>query len=84
MVLNRFSFGDNRYICLIIGILIYLIYSNLLSISKTLVARGSLVPGIGLWWVHVVLVAAIVGIFKLQGSIHKHGGKHLQSTPAES
>lgn len=85
VVLNRFSFGDNRYVSLIIGILIYLIYSNLLSISKTLVARGSLAPWIGLWWVHVLLIAAIVAIFKLQGAIHKiHGDRLRHSMPVAS
>jgi len=74
VVLNRFSFGDNRYVSLIIGILIYLIYSNLLSISKTLVARGKLSPILGLWWVHLLLIAAIFGIYLLQESIHKRHG----------
>ena len=81
VILNRFSFGDNRYVSLIIGILIYLIYSNLLSISKNLVAHGKLNPWIGLWWVHVLLIAAMFVIFKLQGSIHKvHNQK--SRTPA--
>jgi len=85
VVLNRFSFGDNRYVSLIIGILIYLIYSNLLSISKTLVVRGSLSPWIGLWWVHLLLIIAIVAIFRLQAAIHKlHGVRSRASTAAAS
>lgn len=85
VALNHFSFGDNRYVSMIIGILVYLIYSNLLSISKTLVARGSLAPWIGLWWAHLLLIAAIIIIFKLQGSIHKlHGDKPSHSRPVES
>ena len=75
VVLNRFSFGDNRYVSLIIGILVYLIYSNLLSISKNLVAHGSLQPWIGLWWVHILLITSITVIYKLQGSIHRSRGE---------
>ena len=78
VVLNRFSFGENRYVALIIGILIYLIYSNLLSISKTLVARDKLSPIIGLWWVHLLMIAAIVGLYFLQESIHKRYGNRRQ------
>ena len=75
VVLNRFSFGDNRYVSLIIGILIYLIYSNLLSISKNLVAHGSLQPWIGLWWVHILLLTSIAVIYMLQGSLHRSRGE---------
>jgi lipopolysaccharide export system permease protein len=60
LVLNKLSFGDNRYISIIIGLLIYLIYSNLLSIAKTLLERGDIPAVIGLWWVHLILFFIIV------------------------
>ncbi|MFQ5659944.1 MAG: LPS export ABC transporter permease LptF [Gammaproteobacteria bacterium] len=73
VVLNRFSFGENRHVSLMIGILIYFIYSNMLGISKNLLKRGELEPFIGLWWVHILLIIAIVVFLKLQGARFRRG-----------
>jgi lipopolysaccharide export system permease protein len=42
------------------AILIYFIYSNLLGLGQTLLKKGQVPPGLGLWWVHggMLLVAA--------------------------
>jgi lipopolysaccharide export system permease protein len=66
VVISRFSFGTNRYAALIICILVYFIYSNLLSISKTLMIREMLPAYTGLWWVHLLLAAAIVLLARYQ------------------
>jgi lipopolysaccharide export system permease protein len=66
VILNRLSFGNNRYVSIIIGLLIYLIYSNLLSISKTLLERADIPAFIGLWWVHAGLFAIIYWNTRLQ------------------
>jgi len=39
---------------------VYLIYSNLLSLSRTFLQRGELPAFIGLWWAHLLLLAVIV------------------------
>lgn len=63
VALNGLSFRETRYIPLFIAIMVYFIYSNLLGISKTLVKRDELSAYIGLWWVHLLLVIIIAGIF---------------------
>ncbi|MBM2829708.1 MAG: export transporter permease LptF [Gammaproteobacteria bacterium] len=56
VLLNQLSLGQKPYTLLFVSILIYLIYSNLLSISKTLLERDKISPLLGLWWVHMVLI----------------------------
>ena len=64
VALNGLSFRETRYVPLFISIMVYFIYSNLLGISKTLLKRDELSPFIGLWWVHVLLIAVIFIVFK--------------------
>lgn len=62
VAMNRFSFNEHRYTPVFAAVFIYFIYSNLLGISKTLFKRDQ-IPGIvGLWWVHLLLIAIILGI----------------------
>ena len=58
--LNRFSVSESRYISIFVAILVYLIYSNLLSLSKNLVKRDELPAYIGLWWAHILLFLLIL------------------------
>jgi lipopolysaccharide export system permease protein len=39
------------------AILVYFVYSNLLSAGKTWIEKGSLSPAVGLWWTHLVVLA---------------------------
>lgn len=48
-----------RYSKLAIAILIYLIYSNLLGVAQTWVEKQSVPQGVGLWWVHGIVVLLI-------------------------
>lgn len=45
------------------GVLIYLIYSNLLSYAKTLVQSGKVHPIIGLWWAHIPVLIFLFILF---------------------
>ncbi len=56
---------ERRYTPFVIGISIYLIYSNLLGIAQTLLKRD-VIPGfIGLWWVHILLVLVLLALYYL-------------------
>lgn len=59
--LSKSSPREGRYGKLFAGILVYVVYNNLLSMAKTSVAKGTLSPLIGLWWVHLVM-AVLLGI----------------------
>ena len=54
--LSRTSHRQGRYGKLAIAILLYIIYSNLLNVSRTWVTKSEIDPNIGLWWVHVTVI----------------------------
>jgi lipopolysaccharide export system permease protein len=63
--LSRLRPRQGRYARVGLAILIYFLYSNLLSAAKVWVAREALPPVVGLWWVHLLLIAlAMLVIFR--------------------
>jgi len=60
VALARRGGRENRYGVMLTGILLYFTYSNLLGISRGIIKRGELSPYIGLWWVHLLLLALIL------------------------
>jgi lipopolysaccharide export system permease protein len=76
--------SDRKYMPFLIGISIYLIYSNLLGIAKTLLNRD-VIPGfIGLWWVHFLLGAILLALYYLpQYRYKKQAGDKHQVIPAD-
>ncbi len=67
LAMSRFSISESRYVPLFIAILVYLIYSNLLGLAKSLLRRGDVPDFAGLWWVHLLLlgIILILGNFSL-------------------
>lgn len=52
---------QGRYGKLVAGIVIYLIYAQLMGMGQTWIAKGYVPSGLGLWWAHaLVLTAALV------------------------
>lgn len=50
-----------RYSKIVVGMIIYLAYANLIGVARTWIAKGQLNPTLGLWWIHgVVLVIALL------------------------
>ena len=59
---------QSRYSKVVLGILAYLVYANLISFGQTWIGRGKIPPALGLWWVHaVVLMVALWLIARRQG-----------------
>lgn len=59
---------QGRYSKIVIGLMAYLVYANLISFGQTWIAKGTLPPVIGLWWVHALaLVAALLLIARQNG-----------------
>jgi lipopolysaccharide export system permease protein len=59
--LSRVQPRRGRYAKLAPAILLYIIYANLLFLTKAWIRRGLLSPIIGMWWVHgLMFVVAIV------------------------
>ena len=58
--LSRTSPRQGRFGRVALGVVVYLLYTNLLTISRAWVANGKLAPEIGLWWVHLVVITITV------------------------
>ena len=66
--LSRSNPREGRYGRLVAAILIYFIYSNLLSIARLWVDKGELSPDFGLWPVHLLfLLLTLVLLIKQNG-----------------
>ncbi|MGH8443992.1 MAG: LptF/LptG family permease, partial [Solimonas sp.] len=63
---------QGRYGKLVIGILAYLIYSQLLGVAQSWVAKDKPIGALGLWWVHALMLAiALLLIARQQNWFHK-------------
>jgi lipopolysaccharide export system permease protein len=59
--LSRTTPRQGYYGNLVMAILIYVIYANVLAVGRSWLERGELNPWFGLWWVHgLVLITALV------------------------
>ena len=76
--LSKTSPRQGRYSKLAIALLLYITYTNLLNVARAWLTKGDITPIVGLWWVHVVMLA--VGIFLL---LKQTGFKHLFSKQPE-
>jgi len=66
--LSRLRPRQGRYSRLVVGVLVYLVYANLIGFGQTWIAKGKLSPLLGLWWVHLLaLTLALVLIARQQG-----------------
>lgn len=77
--LSRTNPRQGRYAKFFLGIIVYVLYSNLLGVAKTWVERGKVEPWIGVWWVHLLLLVIII-VLMIQ---HAGGFKVLFGREAE-
>jgi lipopolysaccharide export system permease protein len=55
--LSRLRPRQGRYARVGFAIVVYVVYSNLLSAAKVWVEKGDLPPAVGVWWVHAAALA---------------------------
>jgi lipopolysaccharide export system permease protein len=55
--LSRLRPRQGRYARVGFAIVLYFVYSNLLSAAKVWIERGELSPLVGVWWVHAGVLA---------------------------
>ena len=48
---------QGRYARVGFAIIVYFVYSNLLSAAKVWIEKGELAPAIGVWWVHIAILS---------------------------
>ena len=78
--LSRSSPREGRYARVGVGLLVYFIYANLLSVARVWVERDAVPGWLGMWWVHgsiavvaLVLFARDAGWFARPGRIVREG-----------
>jgi lipopolysaccharide export system permease protein len=69
--LSRSQPRQGRYGRLAIGLLVFIVYFNLLSAGKAWLEQG-IVPGwVGLWWVHGLMLLFALAMLGIQNGIHR-------------
>lgn len=58
--LSHTSPRQGRYSKIVLAILIYVPYANLLVLSRKWTAAGKISPLIGVWWVHLLFIAVVM------------------------
>ena len=61
--LSRTTPRQGRFGKLFNAILAYIIYSNLMAVAQTWLERGLIPPWLGLWWVHLLFITAVLALF---------------------
>ncbi len=56
--LSHLAPRQGRYGKLVLGIVLYLVYSNLMGLGQAWIAKGRVPSIIGLWWVHLLFAGA--------------------------
>ncbi|MDX1517058.1 MAG: LPS export ABC transporter permease LptF [Woeseiaceae bacterium] len=69
--LSRTQPREGRYGRLAIGLLVFIIYFNLLSAAKAWIEQGSVAPELGLWLVHGGILLLGLGLLALQNGWHR-------------
>lgn len=59
---------QGRYAKLVLGILVYLVYANLLGLGQAWIGKGQVPSAVGLWWVHGALLAWAVWMIRKRQS----------------
>ncbi len=67
--LSRTNPRQGRYAKLFAGILVYVIYSNLLGVGRAWLERGVMPADLGLWWVHGLLMMGVIFFIVQQSGI---------------
>ncbi|HWP94445.1 MAG TPA: LPS export ABC transporter permease LptF [Gammaproteobacteria bacterium] len=68
--LARSNPREGRYGRLIAAVLVYVVYSNLLAVSRIWLERGTVPDSVGLWWVHGAFTfGALVLLFRQNGLV---------------
>ncbi|CAC9529871.1 hypothetical protein [uncultured Gammaproteobacteria bacterium] len=62
ILLGKASPRGGKNLGVLVGVLVFIIYNNVLLVAKSNLERGELLPIVGLWWVHL-LVLLVITVF---------------------
>jgi len=69
--LSRTQPRAGRYGRIAIGLLVFIIYLNMLSAAKAWIEQGTLSPALGLWWVHAAVFLFAMALLAYQSMFHR-------------
>jgi len=69
--LSRSQPRAGRYGRLAIGLLVFIIYFNLMTAGKAWIETGRVTPALGLWWVHGLMLVFALLLIGAQNGIHR-------------
>ena len=69
--LSRSQPRQGRYGRLAIGLLVFIIYFNLLSAGKAWVEQEAVPTAVGMWWVHAIMLGAAGVMLAYQNGMHR-------------
>jgi lipopolysaccharide export system permease protein len=69
--LSRTQPRAGRYGRIAIGLLVFIIYLNMLSAARAWIEQGVAPPALGLWWVHGTMLLLAALLLAVQNSMHK-------------
>jgi len=64
--LSQTSPRQGQYLRLGLGLLIYIVVTNLINVGKSWIVHGKVPPMLGLWWVHAILLTLIIVLLMQQ------------------
>ena len=69
--LSRSRPRAGRYGRIALGVLVFIIYLNMLNAGKAWIEQGAVPAVVGLWWVHGAMLLLALGLFGLQNRWHR-------------
>lgn len=64
--LSKTNPRQGRFGRLFVGIMLVVIYNNLLSVGRSALSKGEISPWVGMWWVHLLLAVLVFVLYKQQ------------------
>ncbi len=69
--LSRSQPRAGRYGRLAVGLLVFIIYLNMMSAAKAWIEQSQISPALGIWWVHGCILIFALGLLAVQNGMHK-------------
>lgn len=80
--LSRSQPRQGRYGRIVVGLLVFIIYFNLLNAGKAWLEQGDVPAILGIWWVHGLMLSLALGLLALQNGLHRRLLHHFRAVPA--
>lgn len=61
---------QGKYSKIVVAILIYVVYNNLMGVAQSWIQRGEMLAPLGIWWVHALALLMIAGLYFKQYGYH--------------